>query len=155
MMIQVQHREHVTERTYDDVVEAFYAATENAEAGIKELVAGSDTQAEFIAEFARRAGPRSRRLADAVLRLPLSSAVGDHRQSFGRDNNVRARPAGRAERSDTYLHKERRRRPNHGLLRPSSTLMDDLSPETAAAAAKLDAKLIELAIHISGVDAAA
>jgi uncharacterized protein (DUF302 family) len=160
--LTVEHREHVSDRTYKTVLDALLALTGSVEEGYSQVAAQAANQEAFKAIFKAREGssgfmrfemldhgdlltmhgrPAKARLV--ILGNPLI-AVTMLRHATGAGLNVPVRIL-------IYEDQDGRTRVAYDL--PSSLMSGLESPEVMAAAQRLDEKLIALSEAISGVTA--
>jgi uncharacterized protein (DUF302 family) len=159
MILQVDHREHMTEDSYEDVIDRIMAVTGSVEEGYDTVSDATEDLEDFERTFKAREGSSGfmrflvldhgewlTRFYDTptkatliVLGNPLI-AISMLGPDVGAGLNVPTR---------IYIYEGLDGR-THVVYDLPSTQMGNLTDETRAAAGKLDAKLIALATDIAG-----
>jgi uncharacterized protein (DUF302 family) len=158
----VQHNEHGTKRTFDEVIQAFEAATGSVEGGVwPQLAASAKTLEEFeslahahegssgfmrflkvdhgwMAHYGGRARCRMYTMGNPL----IAQTMLRHSIAAGLNVPIRLVIYEDLESGTTRF----------GYDLPSSLMSVLENPEVTEAAKKLDAKLVALAVHVTGTD---
>lgn len=160
--LAVEHRVHVTERSFDNVVTAFMAATGSVEEGYEKVAASAATEEEFEAVFRAREGSSGFMRFMVVDHGKWLATVGQPAKALMivLGNPLLARTmlrhdigAGLDVPVRIFIHEDGDGRTRVSYDLPSSLMSFSDNPELGAPAARLDAKLVSLAEAISGVSA--
>lgn len=161
-LLDVEHHEHVSGRSFEEVMDAFYNATGSIEEGFGKVANTANSPEDFERIFKAREGSSGFMRFDVIDHGRWLATIGQEakavmvvlgnpliartmlRHNIGAGLNVPVRIF-------VYQHRDGKTRVAYDL---PSTLMSSLDDDNVAeAASKLDAKLVALAEHISGVKA--
>jgi uncharacterized protein (DUF302 family) len=161
-VLEVEHHEHVSTHSFEEVMHAFYQATGSIEEGFGQVAKTAHSAEEFEQIFKAREGSSGFMRFDVIDHGHWLATIGQRAKAVMvvLGNPLIARTMLRHDigaglnvpvRIFIYQHSDGKARVAYDL---PSTLMSNLPGEDVAeAASKLDAKLVALAEHISGVKA--
>lgn len=159
--LNVVHREHVATRSYEDAVRELYAITGSAEEGVDAIIKDAKTREEFETAFKAREG------SSGFMRFMVIDHGDWLTRYYDRPAKALLAIVGNPLVAITMLEGDVQvglnvptriliREDADGITRVTydlpSTLMNDLSPPTQAAAEKLDEKLVQMGTAISGAE---
>ena len=161
-VLEVEHHEHVSRHSFEEVMHAFYQATGSIEEGFGQVAKTAHSAEDFERIFKDREGSSGFMRFDVIDHGRWLATIGQKAKSVMvvLGNPLIARTMLRHDvgaglnvpvRIFIYQHSDGKTRVAYDL---PSTLMSNLPGEDVAeAASKLDAKLVALAEHVSGVKA--
>jgi uncharacterized protein (DUF302 family) len=161
-ILNVEHHEHVSKRSFEDVMHAFYDVTGSIEEGFGEVAKTAHSPEEFERVFKAREGSSGFMRFDVIDHGGWLATIGQKAKAVMvvLGNPLIARTMLQHDvgaglnvpvRIFIYQHQDGKTRVAYDL---PSTLMSNLKGDPVAeAASKLDAKLVALAERISGVKA--
>jgi uncharacterized protein (DUF302 family) len=161
-ILNVEHHEHVSKHSFEEVMRAFYDVTGSIEEGFGEVAKTAHSPEEFERVFKAREGSSGFMRFDVIDHGGWLATIGQKAKAVMvvLGNPLIARTMLQHDvgaglnvpvRIFIYQHQDGKTRVAYDL---PSTLMSNLKGDPVAeAAAKLDAKLVALAEQISGVKA--